>query len=168
MKPKKDAQGKRRGKGVKQMAPWSYDPYHTAEQKPEQNTACPQCGAAFLEGRWTWSRPTKQSVEKLCPACLRIRDHVPAGILSLQGRFLKAHTDEILNLVSHVEERERNEHPMKRIMQITPYGDSIVIETTEIHLARGLGTAVQAAYQGSLDYSYPEEAGVFRAKWCRD
>ena len=92
---------------------------------------------------------------------------MPAGILTLAGRFHLEHRDEILGLLRHVEEREARDHPLKRIMQISEMGDEVEIQTCEANLARSLGDAVHRAYRGELDYHYPGEGDVLRVRWER-
>ena len=62
-------------------------------------TACSQCKAVYLDGRWTWYEPPCKTDRVVCPACQRIADNYPAGHLELKGSFLKAHWEEVLNLI---------------------------------------------------------------------
>jgi hypothetical protein len=66
-----------------------------------------------------------------------------------------------------VEDREAKQHPLKRIMQISEAGDELEVTTCEAHLARSIGDAIHHAYQGELEYRYPEGAGVLRVQWRR-
>jgi NMD protein affecting ribosome stability and mRNA decay len=144
-----------------------HDTYKVRSKLPDP-TACPECGAMYRAGRWTWGSPPVDAHRTLCPACHRIRDDYPGGYLSLGGDFLAEHRAEILGLVRHVEEREKREHPLKRIMGVEdadPGG--VEITTTDPTLARSIGDAVRAAYQGELDYSYSEESNVLRVRWER-
>lgn len=96
---------------------YRHDAYKT-KGKLLEPTVCPQCNAVFHEGRWQWRELPAEPHQKTCPACHRINDHFPAGFITLEGAFLLTHRDEIMQLVHHVEERERAEHPLKRIMAI--------------------------------------------------
>lgn len=142
------------------------DPYAT-RKKLADPTACPTCGAMYRKGRWTWGAPPADAARAECPACRRIADGYPAGIVRLSGDFAKSHADEIRGLVRHVEEREKKEHPLKRIMAVTQEGDDLVVTTTDEHLARGIGEAVHHAYQGELDYRFHETENVLRVAWKR-
>jgi hypothetical protein len=70
---------------------------------------------------------------------------------------------EIEQLVRHVEERERKEHPMKRIMDLEASDEGMVVRTTDLHLARDFGTALERAYGGELKIDYAED--VVRVTW---
>ena len=144
-----------------------HDPYKVRSKLPDP-TACPECGAMYRAGRWVWGAPPVGAHQALCPACHRIRDAYPGGYLRIGGDFLAEHRAEILGLARHVEEREKRDHPLKRIMQIEE-GDprEVEITTTDPALARAIGEAVQAAYKGELDYRYSDEGDVLRVRWER-
>jgi len=55
------------------------------------------------------------------------------------------------------------EHPLKRIMAVEEKDGAMLVTTTDIHLARGIGEALHHAYQGELQYHYnPEQNSVAR------
>ncbi|MCX8049685.1 MAG: BCAM0308 family protein [Methylohalobius sp.] len=145
-----------------------HDPYMT-RSKPKEPSVCPQCGVVFDEGRWQWQpAPPVGASEELCPACQRIRDKVPAGFLTLSGEFFQQHREEILNLVRNKVEEQRAQHPLKRVMAIEEQEDgSCVISFTEMHLPQSVGEAVEHAYKGELEITYPEEGSLVRAAWRR-
>ena len=131
-------------------------------------TACPTCGAIYRAGRWTWGSPPADAQQTECPACRRTADGVPAGILTVKGEFAAAHLEEIRNLVRHVEEREKAEHALKRVMKIEEGDDgALSITTTDAKLARAIGEALHGAYRGELDYQFVESESCFRATWIR-
>jgi NMD protein affecting ribosome stability and mRNA decay len=142
------------------------DPYGTHAKLPDPTT-CPTCGAIYRSGRWTWGSPPADAHRTTCPACRRTADDYPAGIVTLQGDFLREHRDEILSLARHVEEREKKEHALKRIMAVREEGPALVVTTTDAHLARGIGEAVHNAYRGELDYRFSEAENVMRVRWER-
>lgn len=143
------------------------DPYHQ-QWKPRGPAVCPDCGAVFQEGRWQWMSAPTDSEHELCPACRRIKDNYPAGIVTLAGSFLKEHQDEILHLARHQEELENSEHPLNRIMNIREEAGGLEITTTDIHLPRRIGEAIHRAYHGDLDYHYEAEKYFLRVRWSRD
>jgi len=148
-----------------------HDPYKVREKLPDP-TACPDCGAMFRDGRWMWGSPPAGANEHVCPACQRSRDGQPAGILTLRGRFLEAHRDEILGLARNVEEREKGQHALKRIMGIRGGEEdddepALVITTTNPGLARDIGEALQSAYEGDLELQYSDGEHLLRAFWRR-
>lgn len=143
-----------------------HDTYQATHKLPEP-TVCPQCGAVFHEGRWQWLARPAQAHEETCPACHRIQDDYPAGFVTVGGSFFKDNRDELLNLVRNEEARARAEHPLKRIMKIEDEDDGILVTTTDIHLARGIGEALHHAYQGELEFHYNEKENLLRVAWER-
>ncbi|QID16825.1 ATPase [Nitrogeniibacter mangrovi] len=142
-----------------------HDPYR-ARLKYSDGTRCPDCGAHFDRGRWHW-RDEPATQEALCPACHRIRDHLPAGYVTISGEFAHAHRDEIVRLIRHHETREKAEHPLNRIIALEARNGELAITTTDVHLARNLGEALHDAYQGDLDYHYNDAEYLLRVNWSR-
>ncbi len=143
-----------------------HDPYQVREKLPDP-TVCRDCGAMFRRGRWSWGAAPADAHVALCPACHRIQDDYPEGAVTLAGDFASSNREELLALARNVETREKEEHPLKRSMGIRDEEDRIVIETTSAKLAHAIGKALQHAYQGELDSSFPEEAGLQRVAWTR-
>ena len=143
-----------------------HDPYKSKRKLPEP-TACRGCGAVFQHGRWAWGERPVDAHETLCPACQRIEDKVPASFLTLSGQFLDQHRTEIMNLAHNVEQREKAEHPLKRIMAIEQQNDKTVVTLTDHHLARSIGEALRHAYEGELDFAYTDEDTMLRVSWSR-
>lgn len=135
------------------------DPYEL-RQKLKEPTACPQCGAVYHNGRWQWWQAPAGAHEALCPACRRINDGLPAGIIALHGGFVRQHKDEILSLARKQEAAERGEHPLNRIAGIEETAAGLVITTTDIHLPRRIGEAIKRAFHRTLDIHF-DEASYF-------
>jgi NMD protein affecting ribosome stability and mRNA decay len=133
--------------------------------KLAEPTACPQCGAVFLSGRWQWNKAPANAHQHTCPACQRIHDHFPAGFVTLDGSFYTSHRDEIMHLISNEEKREKADHPLQRIMATEEIDGALHVTTTDIHLARRIGEALHHAYQGTLDYHYNPEQNLLRVSW---
>jgi NMD protein affecting ribosome stability and mRNA decay len=133
-------------------------------------TVCPGCGATYRKGRWTWQPATSAARERTCPACERIADRYPAGVLRVEGKFAVAHRDDLIGLVRHVEERERSRHPLKRIIQIAPRRNGFIAETTDGKLAQALGRALRKAYAGELEHgpTTADTENLVRVRWVRD
>jgi hypothetical protein len=160
---RKGAGSQRRDRLIRERV---HDPYMVRAKLPDP-TACPECGAMYRDGRWTWGSPPAEAHRERCPACRRIEDDQPAGILTIGGAFPAEHRDEVLGLARNVEEREKGEHALKRIMAIRDEEGSVVITTTDPGLARNIGDALQHAYEGELDYQYTDEGLLLRVSWSR-
>jgi len=128
---------------------------------------CPDCGAVYRRGRWRWEAAPRAAAAARCPACLRIRDRLPAASVTLSGKFLASHRDEILSRVRSCEQAEKESHPMQRIMAIAASGTGMRITTTDAHLARRIGDALHHAYKGELEYRYNKEDNLLRVAWRR-
>ena len=140
---------------------------YKAGRKLREPTRCPDCGAVFQKGRWTWGAAPDAAREELCPACHRTHDRFPAGFVALKGAFLAEHRDEILHLIRNHEAKEKAQHPLKRIIAIVDSADGVMVTTTDIHLARDLAQALHRAYRGELDLHYNKEENLLRASWTR-
>jgi hypothetical protein len=74
--------------------------------------------------------------------------------------------EEIVRLARHQEEAEKSEHPLNRIINIDENADSIIINTTDIHLPRRIGEAVKRAFHGSLNEVFDEGGYFVRVNWA--
>ena len=142
-----------------------HDPYEPISKPPEP-VVCSVCNAVFQNGRWQWREfwPL-DSRQGICQACQRIRDNYPAGILTLSGDFVKMHRQEVVNLARRHEREERARHPLHRIISIEELTDKIIVTTTDIHLPKRIGRAMQRAGKGRLDLQYDREACFVRVNW---
>ena len=143
-----------------------HDSYKLRRKLPEP-TLCPECGAVYQGGRWQWAARPSEAHEHMCPACHRIHDRYPAGSVSLSGPFVEEHRQELTNVARNEEAKAKTAHPLKRIMSIEDGEGTILITTTDPHLARGIGEAMHRAYQGDLDFHYVEETNLVRVTWRR-
>lgn len=156
----------RQGKHDRLLQELEHDPYHS-KRKIAEPTVCPDCHAVYLHGRWSWGDAPEGAHEQRCPACQRVHDRVPAGFLTLRGDFLIEHKEEIMGLIHNYAERERHEHPLKRIMAIEEQDEGTVLTFTDAHLARGIGEAIHHAYEGEIDYQYTKGDIMLRVQWER-
>ena len=143
-----------------------HDPYAESKKHPA-GTVCPDCDAIVVAGRWTRGPRPDASSAVVCPACRRIRDDLPAGVVRLQGPFYEAHADEIRGLVGHEAAAAEAEHVLQRIMSTKESDGVVEIATTDPHLARRIGKAVARAYDGSLEMKSGVNEVLLRVVWER-
>ena len=142
----------------------------TPQGKHPEIASCPRCSASYREGRWTWKAAPAGSYERVCPACERIAEGYPAGVLHVGGAFAAAHRDDLIGLVHNVEQRERADHPLKRVISIEDEGTGFVVQTTDAKLAAALGRALEKAYDGHLEHpsTTADRENLVRIRWTRD
>jgi hypothetical protein len=147
-----------------------HEPPEGSKGKLPELAGCPECGASYRNGRWTWQKAPIGSYEHVCPACQRIADDYPAGVLHVEGDFAAAHRDELEGLLRNVEERERTNHPLKRIMAIADEGPGFTVSVTDGKLAQSLGRALESAYEGELELppTTSDRENLVRVRWTRD
>lgn len=156
------------------------DPYRDSA-KLAGPAVCPDCQASYHQGRWTWEPAGAGATPHRCPACERIRDGLPAGVLTLSGAFLSGHCEEIMRLVNNTEARIRDERPLERLIAIDTgseaagateaagmAGAPLELSFTGTHITHAVGKAIEAAYGGSLEAPYSDEGTVLRSRWHRD
>lgn len=132
-------------------------------------TRCPECRALYVRGRWTWSDDVHpDEAEQMCSACHRIADNYPAGEVTLTGSFLASHKDEIVALARNLEEAEKSEHPLNRIIDVKDTKGHLLITTTDVHLPARIGRAIQRAWDGELDIHFDKEGYFASITWHRD
>jgi hypothetical protein len=154
--PRQDAQKK----------PLRSDPYAPRRKLPDPS-ACTECRAIYRAGRWAWGAPAADAAPVVCPACRRIADAYPAGVVELKGDYVADHREELERLARNVEERERAEHPLKRIASIETRGKALEIATTDTKLARGIGAALRRAHHGTLKIPPSSRENLLRITWTR-
>jgi hypothetical protein len=171
--PKKELAGKRGGRPQPARREAQGDTYRKKAKKVAKKlpdvTVCPECKAIFRGGRWRWARVARPtgSLRELCPACQRIRDKYPAGEVTLLGEFARTHREEVLGVVRNLEAKEKAAHPLNRLMEIRDEGDVVVVTTTDVHLAHGIGVALFHAYRGTLHAPWAQEGDLLRVRWER-
>lgn len=149
----------------------SRDPY-MPKGAPSSTAVCEGCHALYRNKRWyagegAAASPRLEMVT--CPACLKIRDNFPGGIVTLRGQYAFAHKEDIMNLVRNEEERARGFNPLERVMSIRENGHgSIVINTTNEKLAQRLGRAMKKAFSGEVRYRWSHDNKLVRVEWERE
>jgi ribosomal protein L37AE/L43A len=171
--PKKERAGRSGGRLQPARSERQGDTYRRKVRKVEaklpDESICPDCGAEFRRGRWRWTTAVRRRGARrdTCPACQRIRDRYPAGEVTLRGEFARAHRAELLALVNNLEAKEKAKHPLNRLMEVRDAGDELVVTTTDVHLAHGIGAALFHAYRGTLHAPWAEEGDLLRVTWER-
>jgi len=135
--------------------------------KLKEPTVCTECAAVYHRGRWTWGLKPAGAHEISCPACLRIRDKYPKGLLTLSGSFVDEQHEEVMGIVHNAEAKEKKEHPLSRIMSIERRREGLVISTTDTHLPRRIGEALKHACHGELSLHYDRDEDFVRVTWTR-
>jgi hypothetical protein len=143
-----------------------HDPYR-GRGKLADPTVCTECSACYHEGRWTWHAAPADAAQIVCPACRRVRDDYPGGYLALEGDFVREHEDEVVGLVNNIARRERQTHPLQRMIALERQEQGFLLTTTDGRLAQAIGNALHRAYEGTLDASWSNGQALLRATWRR-
>jgi NMD protein affecting ribosome stability and mRNA decay len=145
----------------------SLEPYLPKRGLPE-GARCKGCGIIYRNKRWQLeSIPGEISCEVSCPACQRVEDGVPAGVVTLSGPYLADHKEEIINNIKQQEAKHREKNPLGRIMEIKEEGGMVIVTTTEDKLAQKLGREVYKSQRGELHYQWSHEQSMVRVEWKR-
>ncbi len=161
--------------GRKKAIDTALDPYLN-RISPADMTFCVKCGALYHNKRWSLAvreaplplRARKGMRGTLCPACQKIRDGFARGFVTLRGSFVRAHGDEIKNLIRNKESRALYHNPLERVIRIRDTADGMVVTTTTEKLAQRLGAMLKKAYKGELEYKWSEDVKLARVTWSRD
>lgn len=153
-----------------------HDPYMKKDAYTDP-TICPTCGLVYHDKMWHNNKEFVEEIKKKhnydqkdCPACRKIKDDYPLGVLILQGSIINntQKVTEIKNLIRHETEKEANSNPLARIFKVEEFPDRIEIKTTTEGLAKRLGNAIQKAFQGDLELVFSENDKFLRVIWKKD
>jgi hypothetical protein len=152
----------------------SADPY-LPKGASKRITVCDGCHTVYKKKRW-YADPhlyneavkIRDTAVAVCPACLKIRDNFPGGIVTLKGDYVLPHKQELLNLIKNEEARARGVNPLERVMSVkeTGYG-SMVISTTNEKLAQRIGREIRKAFHGKVTYQWSHDNKLARVDWAR-
>lgn len=156
-------QGARRDRMVQE---YQHDTYKL-RGKLKEPAICSGCGVLFHKGRWTWGAAPKDAQATRCPACHRIQDKYPKGLVTITGNFKDQQREQVMGVIRNTEAREQQEHPLSRVMAIERRPEGLVISTTDTHLPRRIGEALTHAYRGLLDFHYDQDEDFIRVNWAR-
>jgi len=121
---------------------------------------------SIREGAGHGKREQKNNMKPLAPS-RRTAERCQAGQIALKGPFFRIHRQEIHNLISNIERREKGERPLERIMGVTDDDSQMIITTTGVHIARRIGEGLSRSYNGELSYQYGEGEKSIRVYWQR-
>jgi len=150
------------------------DPY-LPKGASKKTTVCEGCHAVYKKKRW-YADPNlynaavaiRDTAVAVCPACLKIRDNFPGGIVTLKGDYVLPHKQELLNLIKNEEARARGFNPLERVMSVKESGyGSMVISTTNEKLAQRIGRAIRKAFGGKVTYQWSHDNKLARVDWQR-
>jgi NMD protein affecting ribosome stability and mRNA decay len=151
----------------------SVDPY-LDEQGQKEPAICDQCQALYRNKRWSLDPAASTAIKDggdyhavTCPACQKIAEGYPEGIVTLRGGYLWEHEEEVRNLLRNEENKAMANNPLGRVIGIKREGDDLIIETTEEKLAEHFGRALHKAHQGELKVIWSDDHAVCRVNWER-
>lgn len=128
------------------------------------------CGAVFSNKRWRhgeqggWQEGGQVLV---CPACRRIADQNPAGIVSLSGSYFNAHKTLIDNQINNMTQEAVSKNPLGRIMDTSSGKDGVTIKTTDAKLAEKIGRDIFKSHAGELNIAWSDADSPVRVSWSR-
>lgn len=139
-------------------------------------SVCEGCHAVYKNKRWYADYGVYDAAIKVagtativCPACAKIRDNFPGGIVTLKGGYALPHKDELMHLVKNEEALARRNNPLERVMSIKEDGyGNIVVSTTNEKLAQKIGRAITKAHRGKVTYCWSHDNKLARVDWVRE
>ena len=147
------------------------DPYAMLKA-PKGPAICRKCKAIYANKRWYFDEAAARKLaafsrtQKLvCPACQKIRDDDPEGIVILKSSDLRDHEAEIRGLIANVEVCAVSVNPLDRVMKITRRKKELEVQTTNDRLAQRLGRVLVRAYKGKAAYSWAHRDMMVRVTW---
>ncbi len=147
------------------------DPYEMFKA-PKEPAICRRCKAIYADKRWhvdseearkLASSPRTQKI--VCPACQKIKDDYPEGIVTLKWADLREHEAEIRGLIANVESRAFSVNPLERVMKITRLRNDLEVQTTNDRLAQRIGRELVRAYKGKVTTHWAHRDMLARVAW---
>jgi len=106
-----------------------HDSYKSKKKLPEP-TRCPDCGAVYEMGRWTWGTAATDAHQEPCPACHRVRDHFPAGYVTLEPEPPKGDVPDVGDAEGPLPKKSKSELRLEEALSAA--GASLVPDETTI------------------------------------
>lgn len=163
--------GKRYDTSYKKKENPTQDPYAMLKA-PKGPAICRKCLAIYADKRWHFDKveasklaASPRAKKLVCPACQKIRDDYPEGIVTLTWSGLREHDSEIRGLIANVEARAASANPLDRVMKIVRRRKELEIQTTNDRLAQRIGRALVRSYKGKAVYHWAHRDMMVRVTW---
>ncbi len=148
--------------------------HYATDSGLKEPAACQTCKAIYRNKRWQLDAEDADQIHRHtethwvnCPACQKVSERYPEGVLTLRGDYLWSHEEEINNILANEAQNAMAKNPLQRIIQTFRDGDSLVIETTEQKLAEHLSRTLNRAHRGDLQIDWSETPRACRVSWER-
>src|SRR5207302_4425247 len=96
-----------------------FDEPYLPDRHGQTGTVCSRCGAVYTDQHWTLDEAQRVRAQGaamtsavICPACKKIAEGYPEGIVTLRGDYWPRHEEEILNLIRNEERRSMGVNPL--------------------------------------------------------
>ena len=147
------------------------DPY-VMVKAPKGPVMCRTCKAIYAKKRWHINSgearklaASKDTHKIVCPACQKIKDDYPEGIVTLTWSDLRAHETEIRGLITNVEARAISVNPLERVMKMKRQKKDLEVQTTNDRLAQRIGRELVRAYKGKVTTQWGHRDMLARVVW---
>jgi len=148
-----------------------HDPYAMIKA-PKGLAICRKCLAIYADKRWHFDEvqaaklaASPRTQKLVCPACQKIKDDYPEGIVTLKWSHLPDHEAEIRGLIANVETRAVSVNPLDRVMKIVRRKKELEVQTTNDRLAQRIGRALVRSYKGKAAYKWAHRDMMVRVTW---
>lgn len=127
---------------------------------PGSNLYCPHCQAVYYKKAWHNNSELFATISQdpaaaqQCPACQKIQNNTPLGILTLENIEDAEHRQMLINTIENIGQRSQERDSQERIMKIEEVGDRLEVYTTENQLAAGIGRQIKKAFGGKLKINF--------------
>lgn len=147
------------------------DPYEMFKA-PKGPVICRTCKAIYKNKRWYIDSEEARKLAAspgtnkiVCPACQKIKDDYPEGIVTLTWSDLRKHEAEIRGLIANVEERALSVNPLERVMKIARLKKDLEVKTTNDRLAQRIGRELVRAFKGKVTTHWAHRDMLARVAW---
>ncbi|MDH5666417.1 MAG: BCAM0308 family protein [Nitrospira sp.] len=148
-----------------------HDPY-AMRKAPKVPAICRKCLAIYADKRWHFDNAqasklaaSPRTQKLVCPACQKIKEDYPEGIVTLKWSHLKDYDAELRGLIANVEKRAVSVNPLDRVMKIVKRKKDLEVQTTKDRLAQRLGRALVRSYKGKAAYMWAHRDMMLRVTW---